>query len=586
MSLRGSWVDKWWMRSHASQSEANDRGHGSEQNEPTKTVSAVSKPSSFQGGPLQEDFIFEFDAAVKPSSFQGGSLQEVFNPHAAEKPFNLYLDSDEDSGNTDEKTSDDEATQPESTQRETTPERKRRRTKQRDATKRATSVKRRSRERPSQAASLKRGEQDREAGVTARRSQVIKPSTSTMAPDAAERGSSRRGRGRTRFPRLCDIVWSNRKKKQKTEEEADSKKHSDKGKPAGTDTEPPDADERGRATEKAYDGSLPRISGLLCIVKIFAAGWFPPEVSELLHKAAVMLDVGGDSSTQQAVESFKTAFLHIGGKPDGFWNTSLTDALSQLCEIRKSFKDSFSPLSERETSECIWTFARKFLFTPQQRQLPKRRQRTNLNRILKREVGCYHRLRAVVRMGLDGLATYDEDLLCYDENLLLLRLVHYIENVEREAKSYKDAGKRMHERQQKSMPQSKNIYGSLGQEVGGASSCVPSCAPSRAPARRAYGLMNQEIGGASSVPPAVPPRELQQKSMQPSTNIATVLKSTPKWIPRPSYCSRSAPSSGAILAQCPKGHGKDSTNKQDDSAKKAQRRRRHRRQYEQAGKLA
>ena len=333
-----------------------------------------------------------------------------------------------------------------------------------------------------------------------------------------------------------------------------------------TDSEPPDAHERGRATEKAYDGSLPPINGLICIVRIFAVGWFPLEVSESLHKAARKLVVGGGSSTQQAVESFKQGFLRIGGKSDGPWNTNLTDALSQLCEFRRSFKNEFSPLSETETSKCMWTWARKCLLTPQQQQLPKRRQRSLFNRIVNQQAGCHHRLRAVVKMGSDGFENV------YDEGVMLLRFVHYIENVEREANSYKDAGKRMHELQHVTRP-SKNIYVSLGQEASGA----PSCAP----ARRAYGSVGQEIGGASSVPPAVLPRELQQESAPPSTNWENnskdnwedsqkntwrsgvyvdfsspppVLKSTPKWAPRPSSCSRSASVQG-------------SSNKHNESAK-------------------
>ena len=429
-------------------------------------------------------------------------------------------------------------------------------TKQLDATKRGLSVKRRCN---SKAAS-KKADGNAQAQLRAdaaehrtRRAAKRKRGGEATQPDDAEREFvvERTREDATKHPDAIERGVAVKRKRREEASQFDCKECENQvkqpgAKTRGTSTEPPDAEERGRATEKAYDCSLPRINGLLSIVRIFAVSWFPPEVSELLHRGASMLVIGGDSSTQQAVASFTETFLRIDGRPNELWNTGLTDALSQLCKIRKFYKNEFEPLSESETTECMWTFARKYLLQPYTQELPKRKQRPLFNHAVNQAVGCRHRLRAVVKMGSHGFDNV------YDEDVLLLRLVHYIETVEREAERYINEGKRMHEVQQM-VPPSQNIYLDLDQDLDAARSGAHSCAPSCAPARGAYESSDQEIGGESFVLPALQSQDLQQDSMPPSRNMwrpsmnvnlssdALVLKSTPKWAPRPRHGVGSAP---------------------------------------------
>ena len=69
------------------------------------------------------------------------------------------------------------------------------------------------------------------------------------------------------------------------------------------------------------------IEGLPSLVRMFAAGWFPPVAYNLLCKGAIDLSVSCDKTSLCSVENFRTAFLHICGKPKGDWNTSLKDVV-------------------------------------------------------------------------------------------------------------------------------------------------------------------------------------------------------------------------------------------------------------------
>ena len=179
------------------------------------------------------------------------------------------------------------------------------------------------------------------------------------------------------------------------------------------------------------------IEGLPTIVKMFTKGWFPSEVARLLDQAAAEVYALGNSSMLRSVEGFTKAVLRAGEHSEGNWNTSLKDVLSQLFLIRRYYANDFSPLSRSQTQACLWSFARAFRLSRRELQLPKKKQRRLINCILQAQCGCYYRLRAVLRIGLQGFEHVR------DKSVLLERFLHYIHQIEETAKRFKKDEKRI-----------------------------------------------------------------------------------------------------------------------------------------------
>ena len=189
-----------------------------------------------------------------------------------------------------------------------------------------------------------------------------------------------------------------------------------------------------------------RVEGLSTVVKMFAGGWFPSKEYHLLYSAATECDMKCVMEVLRSIESFKTGFLRIGGKPDGDWNSQLKDTLFQLRQVRREYADEFSEMSEEETSACLWHFAREFIFNGVQLNMSRRKQRSVLQAAIQRNLGSQNRLRAVIRTGLQPFVN------CEDKYDLLKRLLLYMDRIESIAGCYKAEGCYKEESEQKQRP--------------------------------------------------------------------------------------------------------------------------------------
>ena len=287
----------------------------------------------------------------------------------------------------------------------------------------------------------------------------------TKPPDAEERGSA------VKKEHLVNLLLVKKAQVKNELERAAPRKR--KSADIGELSKPIDAAKRARAARKSCENRTERaaahtresteigvssdtsstlvstwhpIEELPTIVRVFAIGWFPSETFDLLCKAATEENARGSSSLLRCIKNFKSAFL----RNDKQWNTSLKDMLSQLSQIRRSYANEFSPLSETHTSDCLWSFARAFILTPQQLQLDKKEQHDQLKHVLKTQFVCYHRLRAVIRIGLRSFENV------HTKSLMLQRFLDYMEDVENITESYKNDEKRTHEVEQMPAPTPEN----------------------------------------------------------------------------------------------------------------------------------
>ena len=99
------------------------------------------------------------------------------------------------------------------------------------------------------------------------------------------------------------------------------------------------------------------------------------------------------------IKNFKLAFLHGTEEPQAECNARMREILLQLREIRRIYSGDFTKLSEAKTSDCLWSYARAYVLTPEQLQLSEQKQRGALRRELNKRRVCQHRLRALIKHG-------------------------------------------------------------------------------------------------------------------------------------------------------------------------------------------
>ena len=178
---------------------------------------------------------------------------------------------------------------------------------------------------------------------------------------------------------------------------------------------------------KSDSASDRTLQGIPSIVKLFAIGWFPDHLYNVLYDASMKWDGRVRLELLEAAETFKTAFLMHGGRHEAAWNRNLSDLLSQIREVRSEYADQYEQLSEADTQECMWEWARRYALRPAHLDKPKRAQRSILNHILRKELGSASRMRAVIQRGLqdfDGIR---------DKEYLITEFIMYLKQIEADA---------------------------------------------------------------------------------------------------------------------------------------------------------
>ena len=310
-----------------------------------------------------------------------------------------------------------------------------------------------------------------------------------MRPKEFESASAREGKS-------IDIVESGSGTKVLDVESSGTGVKQSQSKKRGADTQPPDAVQRGRAVEKARKkksdiaaarernvgdihavpsasdaqpcgkvakkqcrkrleravakeresedgGEEYAIEGMPQIVQLIARAWFPSRKADLLEEAAAEVKLFGPSSTLRRYGRFTNAFL-CSGKP---LDTDRLEMLFRLSQIRNTYTSDFLPLSKAITEQCLWSFARAFILTPGQMKMMASEQDQCLKSTLKARLGCVHRLRAMIRLGLQRFDKVDFSIprtraeLLQKKRLLLELFIEYILDIEECAEGYRDASK-------------------------------------------------------------------------------------------------------------------------------------------------
>ena len=170
------------------------------------------------------------------------------------------------------------------------------------------------------------------------------------------------------------------------------------------------------------------LTGLPAIVRLFAVSWFPRALSSSLLGSIMEVRPRGNRETLRLVNSFSQAFFRTSyGVRGTEWSTELTSALLQLRKIRSTHADEYSRLSEKETSEVLWEYARDFLLDTHQHTLKTRKLRSIVSYIIHKHIGCRKRLRAVAKIGLARFASADTN----DD--LVEAFISYIHEIEKTA---------------------------------------------------------------------------------------------------------------------------------------------------------
>ena len=141
------------------------------------------------------------------------------------------------------------------------------------------------------------------------------------------------------------------------------------------------------------------VEGLAILVRSFASVWFPSKLYDFLHEAASKITVRAGPVMLRDIKNFKLAFLHGTEEPQAECNARMREILLQLREIRRIYSGDFTKLSEAKTSDCLWSYARAYVLTPEQLQLSEQKQRGALRRELNKRRVCQHRLRALIKHG-------------------------------------------------------------------------------------------------------------------------------------------------------------------------------------------
>ena len=197
----------------------------------------------------------------------------------------------------------------------------------------------------------------------------------------------------------------------------------------------PEHSDRESCEDTTDDDGLRTLHGASTLVRMFGIGWLHTSIFTQLYDASQKTKVRVDQTILDQIDSFRKAFLKLGGKDDAAWNASLNDNLSQIKQIRMQFADEFQPLTDDETADCLWNWARTYLFSPEQKSMPKSKQRSILNKVLLRELGSKHRLLAVIQRGIMDFTDYE------DSTELLRTFISYVVQIEISATAIKQHGR-------------------------------------------------------------------------------------------------------------------------------------------------
>ena len=177
-------------------------------------------------------------------------------------------------------------------------------------------------------------------------------------------------------------------------------------------------------SDVAISPNMRTVDSLGAIVRLFASAWLPPEVYAQLREASRNFRCRCDAESLHLIHSFTEAFLRIRDGPEPKWNTQLKDSLSELHTHRLAYANDYTRLSKEETSQVIWNFASDFLLSAYQNLLPTRKKPSIVNHILRKEMGCQFRVRAIIQEGLIAFSS------AHAAKDVLQVFLQYIRNIE------------------------------------------------------------------------------------------------------------------------------------------------------------
>ena len=200
----------------------------------------------------------------------------------------------------------------------------------------------------------------------------------------------------------------------------------------GQDDGDSDSDEHGGSvsSEGGSDSAEKKaLDGATSLIAMFGTGWLSSKVFNVLYTRVAKRPVYLDTASLTAVSNFKRALCKVRGKDAYDWNRNLSANLEQLAAVRRHLAEHHETLSgDAEVRWCLWKWVYDYKFTPAQRDLGRRHQRSIFSTILHRELGCKDRAHEVVRIGANGLAN---DIIAEGEEEVLARFIAYICRIEK-----------------------------------------------------------------------------------------------------------------------------------------------------------
>ena len=200
----------------------------------------------------------------------------------------------------------------------------------------------------------------------------------------------------------------------------------------GQDDGDSDSDEHGGSvsSEGGSDSAEKKaLDGATSLIAMFGTGWLSSKVFNVLYTRVAKRPVYLDTASLTAVSNFKRALCKVRGKDAYDWNRNLSANLEQLAAVRQLLAEHHETLSgDAEVRWCLWKWVYDYKFTPAQRDLGRRHQRSIFSTILHRELGCKDRAHEVVRIGANGLAN---DIIAEGEEEVLARFIAYICRIEK-----------------------------------------------------------------------------------------------------------------------------------------------------------
>ena len=208
----------------------------------------------------------------------------------------------------------------------------------------------------------------------------------------------------------------------------------------GQDDGDSDSDEHGGSDSSGKTA----LNGAASLVCMFGTGWLSSTVFNVLYKRVANRPVYLDKASLTAVNNFKRALCKTRGKDAYEWNLQLSANLEQLAEERQHDAEHHEMLTDIAALQCCWRWMHNFKFTPEQRELPKRQQRSIFNTIMHRELGCLRRAQAVVKFGTAGLA---DNIIAQGEEAVLACFIAYIRRIEKEVHEKRQRSRDLESRQ-------------------------------------------------------------------------------------------------------------------------------------------